>query len=232
MISVVIVEDDEKIAEIQRRYLERIDGFELVGLAQNLETARELVDVLEPQLLLLDVYFPEGTGLQFLRDLRSTNNEIDVILITAAREVDTFKAAMRGGVFDFIVKPLVFDRLAETLDRYQQHLAQLQDLEAVAQPVVDQLLPRSSGQVSQQAERLPKGVDGLTLEKVRGAFNHVETGRRNTNLLISADEMGELIGASRTTARRYLEYLISTGELVADVSYGSVGRPERRYKLR
>ncbi|MGB2130978.1 MAG: two-component system response regulator, partial [Marinobacterium sp.] len=46
----------------------------------------------------------------------------------------------------------------------------------------------------------------------------------------SAEEVGTAIGASRTTARRYLEYLVSTRELEAGVNYGSVGRPERRYK--
>ena len=63
----------------------------------------------------------------------------------------------------------------------------------------------------------------MTLDKIRCLFKQ-ETGQ------LTADEAGEKIGASRTTARRYLEYLITTGELVADLSYGTVGRPERSYK--
>ena len=110
-IRVVIAEDDKQIAEIQKRFLERIEGFELAGIAHGLEEAEDLVEVLEPQLLLLDIQFPMGTGLELLRKIRSTNSEVDVILITAAKEVDTLREALRGGVFDYILKPLVFERL-------------------------------------------------------------------------------------------------------------------------
>jgi CitB family two-component system response regulator CitT len=44
--------------------------------------------------------------------------------------------------------------------------------------------------------------------------------------------MGEKMGASRTTARRYLEYITSTGEVTAELEYGIVGRPERRYRIK
>lgn len=84
--------------------------------------------------------------------------------------------------------------------------------------MVDAMLNSTS---SATISRLPKGIDGVTLEKVRQLFV-------NKNQL-TADQAGELIGASRTTARRYLESLISSGELSADLSYGSVGRPERTY---
>ncbi|WP_415903289.1 response regulator [Neptuniibacter sp. QD29_5] len=226
-IRVVIAEDDQQIAEIQKRFLERISGFELVGIAHGLEEAEDLVEVLQPELLLLDIQFPTGTGLDLLRKLRSGNQGTDVILITAAKEVETLREALRGGVFDYILKPLVFDRLQETLENYQLHLKKLQAMELLAQSDVDTLLPRSSGQNSSVSTvtgevRLPKGIDGITLDKVRNVFCTVNTP-------LNAEEVGEEIGASRTTARRYLEFLVSANELMAEVSYGSVGRPERRY---
>ena len=226
-IRVVIAEDDQQIAEIQKRFLERISGFELVGIAHGLEEAEDLVEVLQPELLLLDIQFPTGTGLDLLRKLRSGNHGTDVILITAAKEVETLREALRGGVFDYILKPLVFDRLQETLENYQLHLKKLQAMELLAQSDVDTVLPRSSGQSSSLSTvtgevRLPKGIDGITLDKVRNVFCAVNTP-------LNAEEVGEEIGASRTTARRYLEFLVSANELMAEVSYGSVGRPERRY---
>lgn len=226
-IRVVIAEDDQQIAEIQRRFLDRIKGFELVGVAHGLEEAEDLVDVLQPELLLLDIQFPTGTGLELLRTLRSRNSETDVILITAAKEVETLQAALRGGVFDYILKPLVFERLQETLQNYGSHRAKLQAMQSIAQSDVDTILPRggsgAAGALPQQELRLPKGIDALTLEKIRQVFSA-------QGQALNAEEMGELIGASRTTARRYLEYMVSTRELAAEVSYGSVGRPERRYK--
>ena len=96
-IKVVIAEDDPKIAEIQKRFVEKIDGFDLVGIAHGLSEAQDLIEVLQPELLLLDIQFPEGTGLDLLRDLRAQNSTTDVILITAAKEVATLKEALRGG---------------------------------------------------------------------------------------------------------------------------------------
>ncbi|AMG31962.1 response regulator [Grimontia hollisae] len=227
-IRVVIAEDDIQIAEIQKRFLERIDGVELVGIAHTLEDAEDLVDVFKPELLLLDNHFPKGTGLELLRRLRATNCETDVILITAAKEVDTLREALRSGVFYYILKPLVFERLQEAIHQYAAHLQKLREMEDLVQTDVDTLLPQrsnASATVTETApaiQRLPKGIDGITLDKIRTVF-------ADSDQSLNAEEVGALIGASRTTARRYLEYMVSTQELQAQVNYGSVGRPERRY---
>lgn len=223
-IRLVIAEDDVQIAEIQRRFIERIEDFEVAGIAHSLEEARDLVDVLSPELLLLDVHFPSGSGLDLLREMRATNAGTDVILITAATEVATLQEALRGGVFDYILKPLVFDRMQEALQSYARHVSKLRALQSLDQNEVDGLLPRSTATAGgKHGEHLPKGIDTLTLDKVREVVSQSGTS-------FSAEEMGSEIGASRTTARRYLEYLVSCGEVCADVAYGSVGRPERRYR--
>ncbi|ROU00467.1 response regulator [Marinobacter sp. R17] len=222
-IRLMIVEDDRQIAEIQRRFIERIDFVELTGIAHTLADARDQIDVLQPDLVLLDVYFPDGTGLELLRELRAGDSPSDVILITAAREVDTLRSALRGGVFDYILKPLVFERLQAALQRYQQHLSTLDSLGDVAQKEVDALLPRHPAEPEPaNPSRLPKGIDPLTLDKIRDVVRAPGDW--------SAEAVGQEIGASRTTARRYLEYLVSADELTAEVNYGTVGRPERRYR--
>ncbi len=221
-IRLLIVEDDRKIAEIQRRFVERLDAVELCGIAHTLADARDLTEVFSPDLMLLDVYLPDGNGLELLRELRASDSATDVILITAAKEVDTLRSALRGGVFDYILKPLVFERLQEAVDRYRTHLETLSTLRQVAQREVDALLPRgASDATAELPPRLPKGIDSLTLDRIREVVS--QGGHW------SAEDVGAAMGASRTTARRYLEYLVGTGELTADVSYGSVGRPERRY---
>ncbi|MFL1485883.1 response regulator [Marinobacter sp. LN3S78] len=224
-IRLLIVEDDTQIAEIQRRFVERMDGVELCGLAHTLADARDQIDVLRPDLVLLDVYFPDGNGLELLRELRASDSPSDVILITAAKEVDTLRSALRGGVFDYILKPLVFERLQAAIQRYREHRETLDSLGDVAQKEVDALLPRTPPESTGEpaAPRLPKGIDALTLDKIREVVR--------TNGDWSAEAVGQEIGASRTTARRYLEYLVSTDELTAEVTYGTVGRPERRYRL-
>jgi len=78
-------------------------------------------------------------------------------------------------------------------------------------------------------EQVPKGIDIITLRKIRHVFAVSEDGSEMKNTGLSAEEVGARIGASRSTARRYLEYMTTTGELYADVVYGAVGRPERHY---
>lgn len=226
-IGIVIAEDDHKIAEIQRRFIERIAGFEVLGIAHSTLEAQDLVEVLKPDLLLLDIHFPEGNGLTLLRDIRNIQSATDVILITAAKDVSSLTEALHSGVFDYILKPLVFDRLKSALESYKEHRSKIhalenQHLNSLDQSAVDQLLPRKTATASNKTTSLPKGIDPLTLEKIRSIFANQNKGH-------TAEQMGELVGSSRTTARRYLEYLVSTSELVADVSYGSVGRPERLY---
>lgn len=221
-IRVVIAEDDPQNALIQQAYLERLDGFELVGIARSIEDAQELVTILTPDLLLLDVYFPSGNGMQLLHQLRANNSHTDVILITAAKEVEVLKSALHGGVFDYILKPLVFERLKVSLTNYQQHHVRLNTVAAIGQTDLDELMPRLTLVTTPINTRLPKGIDELTLDKVLEVISQ-------QSQALSAEQIGNDIGASRTTARRYLEYLVGINKIKVQIHYGSVGRPERLY---
>lgn len=220
-IRVLIVEDDPRISELHRRFTERMDCFEVVGIANNLANAEEMTEVLGPDLVLLDLFFPEGNGLDLLRRLRAGAIPIDVILITAAREMTALKEALRGGVFDYIVKPVFLPRFQEALQKYRDYFACTRAGGTLDQKEVDRLLRPHSGHPGEEPQT-PKGIDPLTLRKVRRAF-------ASPNINFSAEEVAAQVGVSRSTARRYLEYLISEGFLFAELIYGVVGRPERRY---
>ncbi|ENM5880543.1 response regulator [Vibrio metoecus] len=217
---ILIIEDDPAIAQLHHRYLNQLDGFDVVGIATSQADARLQVEVLNPDLILLDVYLPDGTGLEFLQWIRGRNVHCDVILITAAREVETLQQAMRGGVVDYLLKPVMFPRLEAALKKYQLRQSELKQWADFDQNKVDKMFTPHATETLPQ--RLPKGIDAVTLDKIRVLFQN--------SAMLTADEAGDKIGASRTTARRYLEYLISAGELEADLTYGTVGRPERTYR--
>ena len=221
-LRVLIIDDDVRIAEIHRQYVEKIEGFEVVGISNNLEDAQCQLDVLEPDLLLLDIFFPEGNGLGFLKKARMHNKKVDVIPITAAKEVNLFNEAIHGGVFDYILKPVVYSRFQKTLERYQQTKNQLLNIDQLDQSEVDRALYTANEDWGRFKE-LPKGIDKLTLEKVQQVLSSVQSPG------LTSEEVASQIGASRTTVRRYLEYLVSQMILNVDISYGGVGRPERRY---
>ncbi|GAA5644645.1 response regulator [Vibrio proteolyticus] len=217
---VMIIEDDIAIAQLHHRYLEQMGGFDVVGIATTQAEAEMQLELLKPQLVLLDVYLPDGTGLNILNQLRGENLGCDVILITAARDVETLQTAMRGGVVDYLLKPVMFPRLEAALKKYQSRQQELGSVDDLNQSLVDKMLQANVGS-DKPSGRLPKGIDSVTLDKIRALFT--------SPVSLTADEAGEKIGASRTTARRYLEFLITAGELEADLNYGTVGRPERRY---
>lgn len=219
MIKILIVEDDPAIAEIHRRFVQRLAGFEVLGVALTLFDAREQIAILKPDLVLLDVWLPDGEGFCLLRELRQAGASLDVILLTAAREASALQEAMRLGVVDFILKPVVFERLRDTLEKYRQSSAALAALADIDQQAVDALLGSPLQQVA--AGGLPKGIDGLTLQRVLAAL---------TNEGASAEEIGSRVGVSRTTARRYLEFLVGQQLASPELEYGTVGRPERRYR--
>lgn len=221
---VLIAEDDVRIADLHRRFTERVAGCEVVGVAHRLDDARDMVEALEPHLLLLDLYFPEGQGTELLREIRAKNMEVDVILITAAREVGALKEALRGGVFDYLIKPVTAERFHDCLNKFCAYREHLRSGSTIEQQDVDILLHPAVRHTPGAMPTLPKGIDPLTLSKVRSVFATAPAGAGH-----SAEDVAEQLGVSRSTARRYLEYLISESTLFADVVYGSVGRPERRY---
>ncbi|WP_441987834.1 response regulator [Paenibacillus sp. 2RAB27] len=228
-IEVLIIEDDVKIAEINRRFIEKVDGFHVVGIATDDIQAKEQLDILRPNLVLLDIYIPGSNGLELLSYIRQHFRDTDVIMITAAKEVEAIREAVRSGAFDYIMKPLVFNRLQETLLRYLDFHSELNRLHhtgSINQSDVDRLILGTSKKDSRtEIAYLPKGIDKLTLVKIVQAISTAADG-------MTADQIAKEIGVSRSTGRRYLEHLVSSGEVFADLTYGVVGRPERVYRKR
>jgi two-component system CitB family response regulator len=223
-LQVLIVDDEKRIAEINRRFVERVEGFEVAGIATDTIQALDLLEVLEIDLVLLDIYFPGTSGLELLKIIQKQYPHTDVIMISAAKEIETVRESVKGGAFDYILKPLIFERLQDTLKKYhvfRSRLAQLQqEGRQISQDEIDYLI---KGEDKRDTPYLPTGIDKLTLEKIVSVITEEQEG-------LTAEQVSRSIGASRSTARRYLEYLVSEGRLKADLSYGSVGRPERVYK--
>ncbi|WP_088071781.1 response regulator [Gottfriedia luciferensis] len=228
LIEVLIVEDDNRIAEIHQRFIERIEGFSVIGIATNYQEAVDLIEILKPQLVLLDVYFPDMNGLDFLKWIKKNSIMADIIMITASKEIDSVNQALNNGVFDFIIKPVIFDRFKKSLIRYANFSNKVKSLQSksayITQDEIDGLIGKNNSMIEEHS-MYPKGIDRLTLDKVLLAIKEVQSG-------MTAENIGLEIGVSRTTARRYLEYLVSEGKVSADLSYGTIGRPERVYLIK
>lgn len=226
MHTVIIVEDEVEVAHLVAQYLFSTSRYKVIGMASDINTARSLLGAITPDLLLLDVYLPDGNGLNLLAELRTQGICSEVVLLTAAKEVQILEKAMQLGVFDFLVKPVLLSRLDQALSRFESRQLKLSATEELTQSVVDAFMEVPTG-TTKAVARLPKGVDQLTLQKIREVFDAKPQDK------LTAQMVGEKLGVSRSTARRYLEFLLECNELAADQSYGSIGRPERcYYKLR
>jgi response regulator of citrate/malate metabolism len=221
VIRVLIVDDDYMAASVHRAYVERVPGFEVVAEAHSGAEALDLVRRHRPDLVLLDIYLPDISGLEVLRRLRDpASPSVDVIAITSAKDVDTLRRAMHGGVIQYLVKPFFFDAFKERLARYASLRARLAKMREASQAEIDRLysILRAQGEL-----RLPKGISAPTLNVV------VEVVRQ-TPEEVSAVDVATAAGISRGTARRYLEFLVETGSVELTLRYGATGRPEHLYR--
>ncbi|HEY3363840.1 MAG TPA: response regulator [Symbiobacteriaceae bacterium] len=217
--SVLVVEDDFMVASVHRAFVERIPEFAVQAVVH---TGREALAALaqqEPDVVLLDIYLPDLSGLQVLWEMRQRRVKSDVIFITAVRDVETVREAMRGGAVRYLAKPFGFAKFSAILNDYARMRHQLGETGPLEQQQIDQVYGASS---TEDPENLPKGLSSITLGQVI-SFLHAASEP------VTAEAVAAGIGVTRVTARRYLEHLVRQGLVRCTVRYGTVGRPEHRY---
>ncbi|WP_235529667.1 response regulator [Nocardioides sp. Soil774] len=230
-IRVLVVDDDFMVAKVHRGYVSSAPGFTVVGVAATAAQAVQAVADLAPDLVLLDLYLPDSTVEDLLDAMLAPGLGCDVMVLSAANDLSTVRAAFQGGAVQYLIKPFGRDDLVARLADYRRRRESLDGAVradgTVAQVAVDELFGRSGGPTREQP--LPKGLAGPTLRLVVGALREASGPRGGS---ISATECGERVGLARVSARRYLEHLVETGAAVVEHRYGGSGRPERRYRWR
>jgi response regulator of citrate/malate metabolism len=217
MITVLVVDDDFRVARIHSAFVDRVEGFRTVGSAGTGREALELAQRLHPDLILLDLYLPDIFGLDLLNQLRVAGVEGDTIVISAANESETVERALKLGVANYLLKPFTFDDLAARLNEYRSFQARRTRPQVDDQADVDRIFSRAA---SRRSTALPKGLSPETAELILAAL---------TDEPRSAQEYADQAGISRVSARRYLELYVQQGKAQVTLRYGSRGRPERRY---
>ena len=220
MIRTLIVEDDYHVATIHGAYVRRVRGFDVAGHAASAASARAEIARLGPALVLLDLYLPDGHGLDVMRDaLERKGERPDFLVITAARDMATVRTAMQLGAVHYLVKPFTFAQLEERLVAYRDLQGRLARMTEAEQHEVDALYGLLRGPAP-----LPKGQSGPTMGAIRALLAASPDD-------ISASEIAQRIGISRSTAQRYLAELARQGKVELRLHYGSTGRPEHRYRI-
>lgn len=221
MISVLVVDDDFRVARVHGVAVDKVPGFRCVGHAHTAAEARREIARLHPDLLLLDIYLPDEDGLSLLRSLRATPGTApDCIMVTAARDLNMVRSAMQVGAVYYLVKPFGFGQLRDQLEAYGRWRGGLATTGEADQATVDRLYgllrpsPTSSGLRGQLGPTMQS-----ILEFIRGAESPV-----------GAAQLADEMGFSRPTAQRHLSKLERLGFIELQLSYGATGRPNHLYR--
>ncbi|WP_082033993.1 response regulator [Cohnella kolymensis] len=222
MIKVMIVEDDPMVAEFNGRYLERVDGFRLVASASSVKESLDLLQTHDVELILLDIFMPGKSGLELLSYIRKTGKAIDVIVISAACDMQSVKKAMRYGAVDYLIKPFEFDRFQAALASYREEVRFMENQQVLSQAELDKRL--FFREPAAGTSELPKGLTRTTLKLI---WDHVQ---QLAHSPFSTDELAARVGVSRISVRKYIHFLNEIDILVSEINYGSIGRPVFKHK--
>ncbi|WP_421378821.1 response regulator [Bacillus salacetis] len=223
MIKVLIIEDDPMVAEFNKRYLDKVGGFSLVGVVHTTKDARLVIESEKVDLLLLDVFMPGGNGLELLSEIREKGMAVDAILITAASDSEKIQSALRFGAADYLIKPFEFDRFKQALLRFKEKYTIFHNSDNLSQEEIDQRLFEPESTQRKMDKSLPKGLTKSTLLVI------VETVKKLKNF--STDEIAEQTNISRVSVRKYLVFLTEINVLEETLVYG-IGRPVYQYSYK
>lgn len=220
-IKVLIVEDDPMIADIVQRFTQAVEGYTVIGIARNGESALEVIRKTSVDLVVLDIFLPVINGIDVLAALRREEREVDFVIVTAAEDSKTVSKILRHGVIAYITKPFKFERFRSVLEAYRGFYRKTCNQRNINQKDIDNLM--AAPQFPHPAET-PKNLNAQTMDAI---INFLVTQKK----FLSAEEVASGMGLSRGTVRRYLEFLVELGQVKKAMDYLSVGRPVNRFQI-
>ncbi len=225
MIRVLIVEDDYHVATIHSAYVRRVEGFDVAGHASTVARARAELERTGVDLVLLDLFLPDGGGLELLQEsVGAPEARPDFLVITAARDMKSVRTAMRLGAVHYLVKPFDFAQIEERLIAYRSMHRRLERIGAAEEREAEQHEVDALYNLLRGPRTPPKGQSGPTMTTIHSLLCSAPRE-------LSASEIAAQIGISRSTAQRYLSEMAREGRVEIRPHYGTTGRPEHRYRI-
>lgn len=223
MYHVIIIEDDPMVASINKQYIEVSPAFRVEKLFKNGAEALPYIKANPVDLVILDYYTPVMNGGEFLDALHAAGLTPYVIMVTSANDTDIVRSLFNRGVTDYLVKPFEYSRFKAALDRFTEMKKYLEEShESLDQHAIDRLFTGNET-TAESKPTLAKGLNETTLNMIREFLND------NRDGFFTSEQIAEQIHLSRITIRRYMNYMVDTGELVSMIDYKTGGRPSIKY---
>lgn len=201
-------------------FAEASGKLQVVGKAESVAKAKELLHQVEADLIFVDVYLPDGRGTDLLSYIRTEGIEIDAIAITADSSADTVSRFVRLGAVDYLIKPFKYERFEQAIDRYVSQKHQLELTDSMDQGQVDQLMSKPP-----KSDKVRSEYQNQTYEAIIAYLG------ANDNESFTATDVSEALGMSRITARKYLDRMEVAGDVSMSPHYGGLGRPQNKYRI-
>lgn len=225
--KILIIEDDPMVAMLNQEFLIKILPTCDIKIAKKMSDALAVIETEQLDLLLVDVYLPDGTGLELLEQV-SKNQKIPSILITAANDTASVKKSLELGVIDYLIKPFKFDRFTQAINKAVEHSKLIESQQAVEQSQLDMFFSGQGQAVSQSHQvsklELPKGLTHFTLVRVIAVL-------LSEDKYVSLKDLTNQLEISRITIKKYLDYLEEMTYLEVEMTYLEQGRPLTKYKV-
>lgn len=225
MIKTVIVEDDLMVASINSQFAKRNPNIQIIATFHNGKDALAYLKESDADLVLLDLYMPDCTGLEVLSELRKCGSDVDVIMITAANDAEHINEALQLGIVDYLIKPFQYERFAQALDKYMVRKKAIDSGASFTQEDIDRLVNANSSSASSKKAELQKGVQKKTLDKIRTCLS------AHPGNYLPCEVIASETGLSRVTIRRYMNFLIEENEVTSKIDYSTGGRPSILYQI-
>lgn len=213
-LRVLILDDDFRVGQLHQAMIDEHPGFTVTAAVRSCAEAGDHLRASRPDLLIADVFLPDGDGIAVMRD-----SGVDTILISAADDAPTVRRALRSGAVGYLMKPFERRALTGLLDRYARYRNLLTGDRPLLQDDLDRALAILHG-------------SGESVSLSRSATEQLVIAALEGDGESSAAEIGERVGISRATAQRHLAALTARAVVEVRLRYGSTGRPEHRYALR
>lgn len=227
-VTVLVVDDEPETAAAHAKYVNRVPGFRTGGIAANGHEALSMLAQAQAagagyDLVLLDMTLPDLHGIDVAKRMRGRGLTTDIIAITAVRDLAVVRSAVATGITQYLIKPFSFTAFCEKLENHRRFISTISSTGPdTSQAALDSAF--SALRSANASASLPKGLIPETLEQITA---HLASQPASS---LSATELGEELGISRVTARRYLEHLAEVKAVVKQPRHGTRGRPEYEYR--
>ena len=207
-LKILMIDDDEQILFALRAVFQ-FQGWESVS-AKDVPSGLELFRSEHPDLVLIDYHLPRVNGVKGVRMIRELDGEVPIIVFTIDESQEVADQFIEAGASDFALKPI---KVPDIISRIRLHIR-----------LID-----SNRRLKDKEERAPvataKGIGLTTLELIEGAL-------QGSDEFLTVEAISQRTGLAYQTTYRYLQHMVSQDRVEVSQSYGKVGRPKQKYRLK